>query len=111
MRSNEAAGPRVEYRRSNLKELLSNVDGDDSDWFSVNTRAGQPSDFILYPQLPTLQLGQLEIVRRWMLKRFGQFRFKHPVALFEFCEMRRCSHSRVSLGVRWTSDDSFVTRF
>jgi len=108
MRSNETAGPRVEYRRSNLKELLSNVD-DDSE-FLVNTRAGQPSDFILHPQLPTLQLSQLEIVRGRMLKRFGQFRFKHPVALFEFCEMRRYSHSRVSLGVRLTSDDSFVTR-
>jgi hypothetical protein len=77
----------------------------------MNTRAAaQPRDFILYPQLPTLQLSQLEIVRRWMLKRFRQFRFKHPVALFEFYEMRRYSHSPVSLGVRRSADDSFVTR-
>jgi hypothetical protein len=43
-----------------------------------------------------------------MRKRFSEFRFQHPVPLFEFCEMRRCCHSRVSLGVR-SSDDSFVT--
>jgi hypothetical protein len=62
---------------------------------SVNTRARQPRDFILHPQLPTLQLSQLAIVRGGMLKRFRQFRFEHLVALFEFCE-RRLSHSRVS---------------
>lgn len=76
----------------------------------VNARAVQPRDFILDLQLPTLQLSQLAIVRGGMLKRFRQFRFQHPVALFEFCEMRRCGHSRVSLGARLNSDDSFVTR-
>jgi hypothetical protein len=45
-----------------------------------------------------------------MPERFQEFRFKHLVALFEFCEMRRYSHSRVSLGVRRSADDSFVTR-
>jgi hypothetical protein len=66
--------------------------------FSVHARAVQPSDFVFHLQLPTLQLSQLKIVRGWMLKRFFEFGFKHPVALFEFSEMRRLGHLTSLLG-------------
>jgi hypothetical protein len=45
-----------------------------------------------------------------MLQRFREFRFQHPVTLFEFGKMRQYSHSLVSLGPEQISDDSFVTR-
>jgi len=59
----------------------------------VNTRAVQPRDFILDPQLTTLQLTQLEIVRGGVLKRFREFRFKHLMALLKFGKIGHYGHS------------------
>ena len=58
----------------------------------------QSRDFILKLQFTTLQFTQYEIVRGWMLKCLSQFIFKHPMPLFEFCEMRRYSHVSNLLG-------------
>lgn len=74
----------------------------------MNTRAVQARDFILDPQLTTLQLIQLEIISGWMLQRFRQFRFQHLVTLFEFRELRQYCHSLVSLGSERIPDHAFV---
>jgi hypothetical protein len=65
---------------------------------SVKARPVQSCDFIFYLQFSTFQLSQLKIVCGEMLKRVGQFGFKHLVAVFEFSETRRCSHAASLLG-------------
>src|ERR1700681_1972189 len=52
----------------------------------------QPRHFVLQLQLATLEFRQSEIVRGGMLEGFGELVFEHPMPLFEFRKMRRCSH-------------------
>jgi hypothetical protein len=69
----------------------SNVDGRGSmHAFVVPDR--QPRHLVLQLQLATLEFRQSEIVRGGMLEGFGELVFEHPMPLFEFRKMRRCSH-------------------
>jgi len=48
----------------------------------------QAGDFVLYQQLLTLQLHDLEMVDRRMSAGFDYFRFQGPVPSFQFRKMR-----------------------
>jgi hypothetical protein len=66
---------------------------------SVNAWAlGQPRNFVLKLQFSTLQLTQFQVIRGRMLEGLSQFILKHPMLLFEFCKVRRCSHVSGLLG-------------
>jgi hypothetical protein len=52
----------------------------------------QACDFVLYQQLATFQLNDLEIVDRRMCPGFGDFSFQGPVPSFQFRKMRFYGH-------------------
>jgi hypothetical protein len=52
----------------------------------------QEGDFVLYQQLATLQLHDLEMVNRRMRAGFDYFRFQVPMPSFQFRKMRCCGH-------------------
>ena len=52
----------------------------------------QTHDFVLYQQLATLQLYDLEIVDGRMRPGFTDFRFQGPVPSFKFRKMRLDGH-------------------
>jgi hypothetical protein len=54
----------------------------------------QAGDFVLYQQLATLQLHDLEMVDRRMRASFDYFRFQGPMPSFQFRKMRCCGHIR-----------------
>src|SRR5260370_1929049 len=53
----------------------------------------QEGDFVLYQQLATLQLHDLEMVDRRMRAGFDYFRFQGPMPPFHFRQMRCYGHS------------------
>jgi hypothetical protein len=52
----------------------------------------EPYDFVLYMQLATLQLANLEIIDRRMRERFADFSFERPVPFLQFRKMRLHGH-------------------
>jgi len=52
----------------------------------------QPCHLVFQLQLATLEFRQCKIICGGMLEGFGELVFEHPMPLFEFCKMRRCSH-------------------
>ena len=52
----------------------------------------QACDFVLYQQLATFQLNDLEIVDRRMSAGFGNFSVQGPVPSFQFRKMRLYGH-------------------
>src|SRR5262249_34852923 len=87
---NTTAGLAVESRRFRKQKVRIRMRLEPG---SVDARAlSQSRNFILKLQFATLQFTQFEIVSGRMLKRLSQFIFKHPMPLFEFCKLRRCSH-------------------
>jgi hypothetical protein len=52
----------------------------------------QACDFVLYQQLATFQLNDLEIVDRRMSTGFGYFGFQGPMPSFQFRKVRFYGH-------------------
>ncbi|ABQ38729.1 hypothetical protein BBta_6842 [Bradyrhizobium sp. BTAi1] len=54
----------------------------------------QAFDLVLHHEFAALQLGNTQVVSRWMQESFMQFVFKNFMLTLEFNEMRLKGHSK-----------------
>jgi hypothetical protein len=78
---NSTAGPSAKGRRFYFAAKL---DAGISVETGLRVPDPKPRDLVLYQQLATLQLNDLEVIGRWMIHRFGDFVLQRPVLPFKF---------------------------